>query len=69
MAIEAFLDKIKRGERVSFRETMEAIEKDFIYTPVQFANGLGEDRVINSAGKNEGSCKIFALGARYGLSK
>jgi len=69
MTIEEFLDKVKQGGRVSFQETMKAIEANFIYTPMQFANGLGDGRVVNPAGKNEGSCKIFALGKRYGLSK
>jgi hypothetical protein len=69
MTIEEFLDKVKKGGRVSFQETMKAIKANFIYTPVQFTNGLGEGRVVNAAGKNEGSCKIFALGKRYGLSK
>ena len=69
MAIEDFLEKVKRGDRVSFQETMRAIEENFIYTPVQFTNGLGESRVVNPPGKNEGSCKIFALGKRCGLSK
>ena len=69
MKIDAFLERIKRGERVTFKETMTVIEENFIYTPVQFSNGLGDDPVVNPAGKNEGSCKIFALGRRLGLSK
>lgn len=69
MNIDAFLERIKKAERVTFKETMTVIEENFIYTPVQFSNGLGDDPVVNPAGKNEGSCKIFALGRRFGLSK
>ncbi len=69
MKIDTFLDKVKKGERVSFKETMAVIEENFIYTPVLFFNGLGEAPVKNPAGTNEGSCKIFALGKRFGLSK
>ena len=69
MKIEVFIEKVKKGERVAFKETMAAVEENYIYTPVQFSNGLGDDPVVNPAGKNEGSCKIFALGRRCGLSK
>lgn len=48
-------------EDVSFNETMATIEQDYDYTPAQFTNGLGDTKVINEAGTNEGSCKIFAF--------
>ena len=69
MKIEEFIAQVKKGTRVSFKETMAVIEENFNYTPVLFFNGLGETPVKNPAGTNEGSCKIFALGKRFGLSK
>ena len=69
MKIEAFIEQVKKGTRVSFKETMAAVEENYIYTPVQFSNGLGDDPVVNFPGTNEGSCKIFALGKRFGLAK
>ena len=69
MRVERFIAQVKKGTRVSFKETMAVVEEGFIYTPVRFFNGLGDDPVVNPAGKNEGSCKIFALAKRFGLSK
>ena len=46
---------------VEFDQVMAVIDKDYDYTPTQFYNGLGKDEVINEAGTNEGSCKIFAF--------
>lgn len=69
MKIEEFIEQVKKGTRVSFKETMAVVEENYIYTPVQFFNGIGDDPVVNPSGSNEGSCKIFALGKRFGLSK
>lgn len=69
MKTEEFLEKVKKGTRVSFKETMAMVEENFIYTPVQFFNGRGDATVMNAPGTNEGSCKIFALGKRFALSK
>jgi len=46
---------------VEFDQVMAVIENDYDYTPTQFYNGLGDKEVINEAGTNEGSCKIFAF--------
>ena len=69
MKIEEFIEQVKKGKRVSFKETMGVVEENYIYTPVRFFNGIGDDPVVNPSGTNEGSCKIFALGKRFGLSK
>lgn len=69
MQVKEFIAQVKKGTRVSFKETMAVVDENFSYTPVRFLNGLGDDPVVNQAGKNEGSCKIFALGKRFGLSK
>ena len=46
---------------VEFDKVMEVIENDYDYTATQFYNGLGDEEVVNEAGTNEGSCKIFAF--------
>ena len=61
MSLTAFIEKIKAQENISFADTMDVIAGNYIYQPTEFSNGLKEDAVINEAGKNEGSCKIFAF--------
>lgn len=48
-------------EKVSFQEVISIIEKHYNYTPTRFRNGTSTDNIINNAGKNEGSCKIFTF--------
>lgn len=56
-------------DNVDFQDVMLTIAELYNYTPVQFSNGIGEDLLINHAGENEGSCKIFAFAQLHGLSK
>ncbi len=46
---------------VEFEQVMAVIDQDYDYTPTTFYNGMGNNRVSNEAGSNEGSCKIFAF--------
>ena len=48
---------------------MLVIAAQYAYTPTRFTNGRGDDRIVNMAGENEGSCKIFALGQLLGLTQ
>lgn len=61
MKVKEFIARIKNGERVSFDESIALIKEYYDYTPTRFSNGVGNTRVINEAGKNEGSCRIFAF--------
>ena len=61
MSLSSFLYKIRNGERVSFQETLTVIAEHYHYQPVEFHNGLGSDQLINAAGQNEGSCRLFAF--------
>lgn len=62
MSTEALIQKIKtRPNEVSFNEVIESITSTYNYIPSRFCNGLANDQVINEAGANEGSCKIFAF--------
>ncbi len=46
---------------VEFEQVMEVIDNDYDYTPTRFYNGIDNDKLVNEAGSNEGSCKIFAF--------
>jgi len=68
MTLEQFLAKIKQDEPISFDETMAVIVDNYDYQPTEFNNGLLDDILINPAGTNEGSCKIFAFAKIHGLT-
>lgn len=70
MQVKEFLDLLDSDPTaVSFEQVMQIIEDNFDYTPTRFTNGKGKDRVINEAGQNEGSCKIFAFADRLDLNE
>ena len=43
------------AEQVSFEQVMQVISESYNYLPATFTNG----DLLNEAGTNEGSCKIF----------
>lgn len=66
MTQEDFIHALRQApERQTFDATMAFIDARFIYQPTGFSNGP----LINEAGKNEGSCKIFAMARHLGLSE
>jgi hypothetical protein len=68
-ALETFLSRVKAGQPVAFRETLDTIASHYDYRPARFANGLGEDRLVNEPGQNEGSCKLFSFARLQELSE
>lgn len=56
-------------ELVQFNDVMSVIEQNYSYLPQTFSNGLGDEKVQNAAGSNEGSCKIFAFAQLQSLAK
>lgn len=68
-SLESFLADLRAGQPVAFKDTMAIIAEHYDYHPTRFANGLGEVRLINEPGVNEGSCKIFAFARLNGLSE
>ncbi len=52
---------------VEFDEVIAVINAHYYFTPTGFANGLGEGRLWNPMGTNEGSCRILAFGRLHGL--
>jgi hypothetical protein len=67
--LTTFISKINAGETISFSETMAVIADHYQYQPTRFTNGLEDDLLINEAGNNEGSCKIFAFAQLHQLNK
>lgn len=62
MNVEQLLQKIRQNpESVGFDEVIATIKENYQYTPTRFSNGLGDACVINEAGQNEGSCRIFSF--------
>jgi len=61
MQLSYFIEKVKNNLPVGFDETMAVISENYSYQPTEFSNGRNEDILVNKAGTNEGSCKIFAF--------
>jgi hypothetical protein len=68
-SLASFLEKIKNNTAVSFDETIAAIAESYHYYATEFSNGLNEDTLVNQAGTNEGSCKIFAFAQIHQLDQ
>jgi hypothetical protein len=69
MSLASFLEKISNNIDVSFEETIAVINENYHYQPTEFSNGLNEDTLINKAGTNEGSCKIFSFAKIHQLDQ
>lgn len=70
MLLSELLEQIKsRPETIVFNDVLYVIAANYHYTPSRFSNGAGDDAVVSEAGKNEGSCKIFAFAKLHGLSE
>ena len=69
MSLAAFLEKINNNIPVSFDETIAVINKNYHYKATEFSNGLDEHKILNKAGTNEGSCKIFAFAKIHQLDQ
>ncbi|MGD8742787.1 MAG: HopJ type III effector protein [Granulosicoccaceae bacterium] len=70
MTEQELLDCIRTTpETIRFSDVIEVIDKHYQYTPTRFSNGAGETAIVNEAGCNEGSCKIFAFARLQQLSE
>jgi len=69
MTKKEFLERIKNNKPVSFKDSMTIIAENYSYQATEFSNGLGEDKWINAAEENEGSCKIFAFAQLHQLNQ
>jgi len=60
--LETLLERIKNTpEKTEFNDVISIIDEHYRYIPTRFTNGTDNDIVINTAGENEGSCKIFSF--------
>jgi len=65
MELAVFLQRLaKTPEQVTFDDTIAVIEANYEFTPTAFSNG----ELQNTAGQNNGSCKVFAFGQLQQLS-
>jgi len=55
-------------ENIEFQQTIDTINANYDYSPTRFTNGRGDDKVVNEAGTNEGSCRIFAFALLQALT-
>ncbi|OOS25908.1 HopJ type III effector protein [Moraxella pluranimalium] len=53
------------NQNLKFADVIAFIEANYHYTPVEFSNG----EVVNPAGTNEGSAKVFSLAKLHGLNQ
>jgi len=63
MTIDEFISNLEnKPGKITFSDTMTLIDRYFHYIPSHFTNGISDEQIINEAGNNAGSCKIFSLG-------
>ena len=66
MTLNDFINRVRSGVSIDFQDTMSVIATYYDYQPAEFINGI-QYPLINEAGQNEGSCKIFAFAKLQGL--
>lgn len=62
--ISRLLHGIDKGD-LSFLDVLAFIDANYLYTPVEFYNG----EVVNAAGVNEGSAKVFSFAKLHNLNQ
>ncbi len=68
--LEKLLEQIKNTpEKTEFNDVISIIDEHYHYIPTRFTNGSDNDIVINTAGENQGSCKIFSFARINNLDK
>lgn len=64
------LQQIKENpQAVEFQAVMSVVDAHYDYTATRFTNGSGDNTVINEAGQNEGSCRVFAFAQLHDLDE
>lgn len=65
MTIKSFLQQVElQPDSIEFADTMAVIDAAYNFKSTQFHNG----DLLNKAGSNEGSCKIFAFAQLHSLT-
>lgn len=66
MTVDDFLNKLNETpEKLEFSELMDVIDAKYEFSETAFANGV----LLNKAGENSGSCKLFAFAKLNELSE
>ncbi len=66
MELNKLLQRLSESpDTVTFNDTLAVIDALYDFTPTQFQNGA----LLNEAGKNNGSCKLFSFARIHGLSQ
>ena len=56
-------------QMIEFDDVINTIDEHYSYSATRFSNGTGDSRIINEAGTNEGSCKIFSFAKLHSLNE
>ncbi|MCD9521868.1 type III effector [Photobacterium carnosum] len=68
--MDTMIKQIKHTpNNIKFNDIITIINNCYHYQPTRFTNGIAHNTIINLAGTNEGSCKIFAFSQLHQLSK
>lgn len=70
MTINALLEQLNsQPDTIEFNDVMDVIAENYQYQATTFSNGQGDAQVVNQAGTNEGSCRLFAFAKLQGLDQ
>lgn len=70
MTIDELFNQLDtQANQIDFASVIATIEANYNYTPQTFTNGVGDNVITNTAGTNEGSCKLFAFAQLQNLSE
>jgi hypothetical protein len=65
MDLDVFLRRLETSpDSIAFGDTIATIEANYDFAPTAFRNG----DLLNAAGQNNGSCKIFSFARLHDLS-
>lgn len=65
MELNTFLQQLRsKPDSIAFTDTIAAIDANYNFTPTAFKNG----ELMNEAGQNNGSCKLFAFAQLHNLT-
>ena len=66
LSVQNYIASLERGRsELNFTQTLAVIDGHYCFTPTGFKNGS----VINAAGENSGSCKVFSFAKLHELSQ
>lgn len=68
MIFQTLLQNLRSG-KADFEDVLAYISDHHEYRKVLFKNGIGDNPIINEAGQNEGSCRVFSLAKLKRLSE